>query len=73
MAAGQIQPVGGNPALAAREVVKTLTKVPAVPGGAAQQTPGLDIACSTKPWWSIPTDAEPSHRPHAGQELGGMA
>ncbi|WP_144097698.1 ATP-dependent chaperone ClpB [Croceicoccus sediminis] len=42
MASGLIQRAGGNPALAQSEVDKALAKVPAVSGGGAQQTPGLD-------------------------------
>jgi ATP-dependent Clp protease ATP-binding subunit ClpB len=42
MAAGLIQRAGGNPAFATQEVDKALAKVPAVSGGGAQQTPGLD-------------------------------
>jgi ATP-dependent Clp protease ATP-binding subunit ClpB len=42
MASGLIQRAGGNPQFAAQEVDKALGKVPAVSGGGAQQTPGLD-------------------------------
>jgi len=42
MAAGLIQRAGGNPKLAVQELDKALAKVPAVSGGGAQQTPGLD-------------------------------
>ncbi|RVQ66470.1 ATP-dependent chaperone ClpB [Croceicoccus ponticola] len=42
MASGLIQRAGGNPVLAQQEVDKALAKVPAVSGGGAQQTPGLD-------------------------------
>jgi ATP-dependent Clp protease ATP-binding subunit ClpB len=42
MAAGLIQRAGGNPAFATQEIDKALAKVPAVSGGGAQQTPGLD-------------------------------
>ena len=42
MAAGLIQRAGGNAALAVDEVDAALAKVPAVSGGGAQQTPGLD-------------------------------
>ena len=42
MASGLIQRAGGNAALAQSEVDKALAKVPAVSGGGAQQTPGLD-------------------------------
>ncbi len=42
MASGLIQRAGGNAALAQAEVDKALAKVPAVSGGGAQQTPGLD-------------------------------
>ncbi|HEX2792898.1 MAG TPA: ATP-dependent chaperone ClpB [Croceicoccus sp.] len=42
MASGLIQRAGGNPAFAQAEVDKALAKVPAVSGGGAQQTPGLD-------------------------------
>jgi ATP-dependent Clp protease ATP-binding subunit ClpB len=42
MAAGLIQRAGGNPQFAAQEVDKALAKVPAVSGGGAQATPGLD-------------------------------
>ena len=42
MASGLIQRAGGNPQFAAEEVDKALAKVPAVSGGGAQQTPGLD-------------------------------
>ncbi len=42
MAAALIQRAGGNAPLAASEVDKALAKIPAVSGGGAQQTPGLD-------------------------------
>ncbi len=42
MASGLIQRAGGNPALAQAETDKSLAKMPAVSGGGAQQTPGLD-------------------------------
>ena len=42
MAAGLIQRAGGNPQFAVDEVDKALEKIPAVSGGGAQQTPGLD-------------------------------
>ena len=42
MAAQLIQRAGGNPGVAITEVDNTLAKVPAVSGGGAQQTPGLD-------------------------------
>ncbi len=42
MAAGLIQRAGGTAAIAQAEVDKALAKVPAVSGGGAQQTPGLD-------------------------------
>jgi ATP-dependent Clp protease ATP-binding subunit ClpB len=42
MAAGLIQRAGGNPPVAVQEVDTLLAKVPAVSGGGAQQTPGLD-------------------------------
>ncbi|GAA0284688.1 ATP-dependent chaperone ClpB [Alteraurantiacibacter aestuarii] len=42
MAAGLIQRAGGNAALAVTEIDKALAKIPAVSGGGAQQTPGLD-------------------------------
>ncbi|MFA7602866.1 MAG: Clp protease N-terminal domain-containing protein, partial [Novosphingobium sp.] len=42
MAAGLIQRAGGNPQFAAQEVDAALAKVPAVSGGGAQATPGLD-------------------------------
>ncbi len=42
MAAGLIQRAGGNPAFAQEETDKALAKVPAVSGGGAQATPGLD-------------------------------
>ncbi|MFT4026887.1 MAG: Clp protease N-terminal domain-containing protein, partial [Novosphingobium sp.] len=42
MASGLIQRAGGNPGIAAAEVDKALAKIPAVSGGGAQQTPGLD-------------------------------
>ncbi|OYW45563.1 MAG: ATP-dependent chaperone ClpB [Sphingomonadales bacterium 32-68-7] len=42
MAAQLIQLAGGNAKLAADEVDKALAKIPAVSGGGAQQTPGLD-------------------------------
>jgi ATP-dependent Clp protease ATP-binding subunit ClpB len=42
MAAQLIQRAGGNPGTAAAEVDKALGKIPAVSGGGAQQTPGLD-------------------------------
>ena len=42
MAAQLIQRAGGNPGVAITEVDTALAKVPAVSGGGAQQTPGLD-------------------------------
>ena len=42
MAAQLIQRAGGNAQIAAAEVDKALAKIPAVSGGGAQQTPGLD-------------------------------
>ncbi len=42
MAAQLIQRAGGNPGVAITEVDNALTKVPAVSGGGAQATPGLD-------------------------------
>jgi len=42
MAAGLIQRAGGDAKLAVQEVDAELAKVPAVSGGGAQQTPGLD-------------------------------
>jgi ATP-dependent Clp protease ATP-binding subunit ClpB len=42
MAAQLIQRAGGNAKLAVDEVDKALAKIPAVSGGGAQQTPGLD-------------------------------
>jgi len=42
MAAGLIQRAGGNPGTAVQQVDALLAKVPAVSGGGAQQTPGLD-------------------------------
>ncbi|OGS47919.1 MAG: ATP-dependent chaperone ClpB, partial [Erythrobacter sp. RIFCSPHIGHO2_12_FULL_63_10] len=42
MAAGLIQRAGGNPQLAVAEIDRDLGKIPAVSGGGAQQTPGLD-------------------------------
>jgi ATP-dependent Clp protease ATP-binding subunit ClpB len=42
MASGLIQRAGGNPQFAVQEVDKALAKLPAVSGGGAQQTPGLD-------------------------------
>jgi ATP-dependent Clp protease ATP-binding subunit ClpB len=42
MAAGLIQRAGGNAPVAVQEVDALLAKVPAVSGGGAQQTPGLD-------------------------------
>ena len=42
MAAQLIQRAGGNPGVAITEVDNALAKVPAVSGGGAQQTPGLD-------------------------------
>jgi ATP-dependent Clp protease ATP-binding subunit ClpB len=42
MAAGLIQRAGGQPALAATAVDAGLSKIPAVTGGGAQATPGLD-------------------------------
>jgi len=42
MAAQLIQRAGGNAQIAVAEVDKALAKVPAVSGGGAQQTPGLD-------------------------------
>ena len=42
MAAGLIQRSGGDPKIAVTEVDAQLAKIPAVSGGGAQQTPGLD-------------------------------
>jgi ATP-dependent Clp protease ATP-binding subunit ClpB len=42
MASGLIKAAGGDAAAALRETDAALTKVPAVSGGGAQQTPGLD-------------------------------
>lgn len=42
MAAGLIQRAGGDPARAAEQADELLAKIPAVSGGGAQQTPGLD-------------------------------
>nr|WP_137676346.1 ATP-dependent chaperone ClpB [Parerythrobacter lutipelagi] len=42
MAAGLIQRAGGNTGLAVDKVDSELAKIPAVSGGGAQQTPGLD-------------------------------
>ena len=42
MAAGLVQRAGGNPGRAVQEVDVLLAKIPAVSGGGAQQTPGLD-------------------------------
>ncbi|AKM10802.1 ATP-dependent chaperone ClpB [Croceicoccus naphthovorans] len=42
MASGLIQRAGGNAALAQGEVDRALDKIPAVSGGGAQQTPGLN-------------------------------
>ncbi len=42
MAAGLIQRAGGNPGTAVQQVDMLLSKIPAVSGGGAQQTPGLD-------------------------------
>src|SRR5690606_13897461 len=42
MAAGLIQRAGGSAAVAVEAVDRALAKVPAVSGGGAQQTPGLD-------------------------------
>ncbi len=42
MAAGLIQRAGGDPVRAVSEIDKVLGKIPAVSGGGAQQTPGLD-------------------------------
>ena len=42
MASGLIQRAGGNPGFAQAEVDVALGKIPAVSGGGAQQTPGLD-------------------------------
>ncbi len=42
MAAGLIQRAGGNPQIAVQGVDQALGKIPAVSGGGAQQTPGLD-------------------------------
>ena len=42
MAAGLIQRAGGNPQIARDGVDEALAKIPAVSGGGAQQTPGLD-------------------------------
>ncbi len=45
MASGLIQRAGGNAPTALAEVDKALAKIPAVSGGGAQQTPGLDNDC----------------------------
>ena len=42
MAAGLVQRAGGDPERAVEEVDALLAKIPAVSGGGAQQTPGLD-------------------------------
>ncbi|OCC25243.1 ATP-dependent chaperone ClpB [Croceicoccus estronivorus] len=42
MAAGLIQRAGGNANFAVEEVDRALAKIPAVSGGGAQQSPGLD-------------------------------
>ncbi|WP_100259500.1 ATP-dependent chaperone ClpB [Qipengyuania seohaensis] len=42
MAAQLIQRAGGNPGVAITEIDTALNKIPAVSGGGAQQTPGLD-------------------------------
>ena len=42
MTAQLIQRSGGNPQIAVQEVDKALAKIPAVSGGGAQQTPGLN-------------------------------
>ena len=42
MAAGLIQRAGGTTSIAQAEVDKALAKIPAVSGGGAQATPGLD-------------------------------
>ncbi|KLE33774.1 ATP-dependent chaperone ClpB [Aurantiacibacter luteus] len=42
MAAGLMQRAGANPGRAVQEVDTQLAKIPAVSGGGAQQTPGLD-------------------------------
>ena len=42
MASGLIKAAGGDPGVALRETDAALAKVPAVSGGGAQQTPGLD-------------------------------
>ena len=42
MAAGLIQRAGGNAKIAVGEIDAALEKIPAVSGGGAQQTPGLD-------------------------------
>ncbi|MCJ2188152.1 ATP-dependent chaperone ClpB [Novosphingobium beihaiensis] len=42
MAAGLLQRAGGNPGYTTQELDKALAKVPAVSGGGAQNTPGLD-------------------------------
>ena len=42
MAAQLIQRAGGNPGVAITEIDTALAKIPAVSGGGAQQTPGLD-------------------------------
>ncbi|WP_379554470.1 ATP-dependent chaperone ClpB [Qipengyuania sp. DGS5-3] len=42
MASGLIQKAGGNAKLAVDEIDTALAKIPAVSGGGAQQTPGLD-------------------------------
>ncbi len=42
MAAGLVQRAGGDPGRAVEEVDALLAKIPAVSGGGAQQTPGLD-------------------------------
>ncbi len=45
MAAGLIKAAGGDAAAAVRETDAALARVPAVTGGGAQQTPGLDNDC----------------------------
>src|SRR5688500_11181930 len=42
MASGLIRTAGGDPARALTETDAALAKIPAVSGGGAQQTPGLD-------------------------------
>lgn len=55
MAAGLIQPAGGNPSFAVQEVDEALAKQPAVSGAGAQPPPGLENdAVRVLDLWSQP-------------------